>query len=367
MSDIGLDAYRFSISWSRLIPRMILHSIGRGDLNPKGLKYYNDLIDELISHGIEPHVTIYHLDLPQILEEEYGGWLNPKIIEDFTAYADVCFREFGDRVSHWTTVNEPNIMSLASFHSGQWPPRRCSQPGGLYNCSAGNSSVEPYIAMHHLLLSHASAAAVYRDKYQAKQKGFIGINVYAFWCTPLTNSTADIIATRRATDFYLGWAVDPLVFGDYPKIMKKNVGSRLPTFTKRESELSLIEYFKDYYGNQPVYVQENGFGTPYNETLDDDAGRIHYVSGYMGGILDAIRSGSNARGYFLWSFLDLFELSDGYKTRFGIVHVNFEDKDLKRRPKLSAQWYSNLIKKNAIVTKNRDHTSSDSTKLSLSH
>ncbi|PIA61413.1 hypothetical protein AQUCO_00300738v1 [Aquilegia coerulea] len=414
MSDIGLEAYRFSISWSRLLP------YGRGTINPKGLEYYNSLIDELVAHGIEPHVTLYHIDHPQILEDEYEGWLSPRMIDDFTAFADVCFREFGDRVSHWTTVNEPNTMCLGCYDSGQFPPRRCSPPGGAFNCTAGNSSVEPYIAMHNILLAHASVVAIYREKYQAKQKGLIGINVYAFWCTPLTNSSADVAATQRATDFYTGWVVNPLVFGDYPKIMKKNAGSRIPSFTKRQSELlkgsfdfiglnhyfvayikdnsrnssksgpgdfksdmnvklsvtneemppgpflpsfipynpssmqNLLEYFRDYYGNPPIYIHENGFGTPYNETLNDIS-RIHYVNGYIESMLDAIRSGSNTRGYFLWSFLDVFELLSGYVKRYGLVHVNFEDKDLKREPKLSAQWYSNFLKKNAkLNTQNLD-------------
>ncbi|KAL5701271.1 hypothetical protein ACHQM5_026625 [Ranunculus cassubicifolius] len=414
MSDIGLEAYRFSISWSRLIP------YGRGAINPKGLEYYNNLINELVKQGIQPHVTLNHVDMPQALEEEYGGWLSPRTIEDFTAYADVCFREFGDRVSHWTTVNEPNIMAYAGYGSGQWPPRRCSKPGGVYNCKTGNSSIEPYIVVHHLLLAHASAVEVYRKKYQAKQKGSIGINVYVFWFSPLTNSTANIIATQRAKDFYIGWVVNPLVYGEYPTIMKKKVGSRLPSFTEDESKLlkgsydfmglnyyihfyvkdipqstqptgpgdyisdmsletsitteeeppgpfqpttvpydpaalqSTLEYFKDHYGNPPIYIHENGFEGLYNETLDD-TDRIHYISGYTESVLDAIRNGSNAIGYFVWSFLDVFELLSGYKSRFGIVHVDFEDKDLKRRPKLSAQWYSDLIKKNDIALKNMEN------------
>nr|E3W9M3.1 RecName: Full=Cyanidin 3-O-glucoside 7-O-glucosyltransferase (acyl-glucose); Short=AA7GT; Short=Dg AA7GT; AltName: Full=Acyl-glucose-dependent anthocyanin 7-O-glucosytransferase; AltName: Full=Beta-glucosidase like protein; Short=DgBGLUL; Flags: Precursor [Delphinium grandiflorum]BAJ33502.1 beta glucosidase like protein [Delphinium grandiflorum] len=394
MSDIGLEAYRFSIAWTRILP------YGRGFINPKGVEYYNNLIDTLLEHGIQPHATIYHIDHPQILEDEYGGWLSPRMIEDFTTYADVCFREFGDRVSHWTTINEPNIISLGAYDSGQIPPHRCTPPGA-YNCTAGNSSVEPYKAMHHFLLAHASAVQIYRTKYQAKQKGLIGLNVYGFWCAPQTNSRADIEATKRATAFYTGWAADPLVFGDYPIIMKENVGSRLPSFTKNESELvkgsfdfiglnhyfvfyiqddpeeittpislrnfdsdmrvkasvkpgdsgdpsglkNLLRYFKDNYGNPPVYVHENGFGSPQNETLDDDMGRIRYISGYIGSMLEAIKNGSDTRGYFVWSFMDAFEILSGYQTRYGIVHVDFDDKSLKRQLKPSAQWYSNFIKK----------------------
>lgn len=160
MVDIGLDAYRFSISWSRLLPS------GRGAVNPKGLQYYNNLIDELITHGIQPHATLHHLDLPQVLEDEYGGWLSREIVRDFTAYADTCFKEFGDRVLHWTTINEPNVFALGGYDQGVTPPGRCSPPFGL-NCSKGNSSIEPYIAVHNMLLAHASATNLYKKQYQA--------------------------------------------------------------------------------------------------------------------------------------------------------------------------------------------------------
>ncbi|XP_016647167.1 PREDICTED: beta-glucosidase 11-like [Prunus mume] len=159
MADTGLEAYRFSISWSRLIPN------GKGPVNPKGLQYYNNLIDQLISHGIQPHVTLHHSDLPQALDDEYGGWVSRKIVKDFTAYADVCFKNFGDRVLHWTTMNEPNVFVLGGYDSGFLPPQRCSIPFGL-NCSRGNSSTEPYLATHNILLSHASAARLYKKNYQ---------------------------------------------------------------------------------------------------------------------------------------------------------------------------------------------------------
>ncbi|VAH41927.1 unnamed protein product [Triticum turgidum subsp. durum] len=198
ISETGLEAYRFSISWSRLIPN------GRGAVNPKGLQFYNNIIDELVKHGIQIHITLHHLDLPQILEDEYGGWLSPRIIEDFTAYADVCFREFGGRVTYWTTVNEPNIGAVAAYGSGQLPPGRCSDPFGITKCTAGNSSTEPYIAVHTYLLAHASVARLYREKYQAVQKGLVGINIYSFWSYPFTDSTADLEATQRCKDFMFG-------------------------------------------------------------------------------------------------------------------------------------------------------------------
>ncbi|KAI8522669.1 hypothetical protein RHMOL_Rhmol13G0014300 [Rhododendron molle] len=422
MVETGLEAYRFSISWSRLIPN------GRGPVNPKGVEYYNHLINELIKHGIQPHVTLMHIDFPQALEDEYGGWLSRQMVKDFTAYANVCFREFGDRVLHWTTLNEANIFTIGGYDIGQILPERCSPPFGVGNCSKGDSSTEPYVAGHHILLAHASAARLYRKMYQGKQHGFIGINVYAYWLVPYTNATDDVIATQRATDFLVGWFVEPLVFGDYPDVMKKNAGKRLPAFTKLESELvkgsidfiglnhyntfsikdqsrslkmdhrdfnadmavelidvqgggtplkppiefpvapsglvELLKYFKQFYGNPPIYVHENGQRMRRNATLNDMP-RVKYLQGFIGGLLDAIRNGSNARGYFYWSFMDLFELLDGYETSYGLYAVDL--KDLKRYPKLSAHWYSNFLKGKSMSPDGAIEVEKSISSLSQSH
>ncbi|KAJ8898626.1 hypothetical protein K2173_004239 [Erythroxylum novogranatense] len=399
MAETGLEAYRFSISWSRLIPN------GRGTLNPKGLQYYNNLINELVSHGIQPHVTLNHMDHPQVLEDEYGGWLSRKMVEDFTAYADVCFREFGDRVWHWVTINELNVFAIGSYDLGMLPPKRCSPPFGL-NCSQGNSTYEPYLAVHHMLLAHAFTARLYRTKYKEKQHGFIGLSLYGFWFQPLTNSAEDVTATERAKEFFLGWTAKPLVFGNYPDIMKKLVGSRLPSFSPDESKLvkgsidflgfihyggfyindnsnspkgdvfvdaqvnnfllpvavdypqkpqanqdlvptwalkGLLHCFKQSYGNPPVYILENGKDTPRSSSLEDIS-RVAYLHTYIGAVLDAIRAGSNTRGYFVWSLLDILEILDGYRTSFGLYYVDLDDPDLKRQPKLSAHWYSQFLK-----------------------
>ncbi|KAM0838766.1 hypothetical protein ACQ4PT_060750 [Festuca glaucescens] len=229
MHNMGLDAYRFSIAWPRLIPD------GRGQTNPKGLEYYNNLIDELILHGIQPHVTIYHFDLPQVLQDEYGGLLSPRFIEDYTAYAGVCFESFGDRVKHWVTVNEPNIEPIGGYDTGSQPPRRCSYPFGT-NCKGGNSSTEPYIAAHHLLLAHASAVSLYREKYKETQGGQIGVTLLGWWHEPATNTAQDAAAAMRMNEFHIGWFMHPLVYGDYPPVMRRRVGDRLPALTAQESE-----------------------------------------------------------------------------------------------------------------------------------
>nr|CAD1828475.1 unnamed protein product [Ananas comosus var. bracteatus] len=431
--DTNLEAYRFSISWPRLIPN------GRGPVNPKALEYYNNLINGLVKYGIQIHVTLYHLDLPQALEDEYGGWVSPRIVADFMAYADVCFREFGDRVSHWTPLVEPNVNAMASYDSGAFPPNHCSYPFGL-NCTVGNSTVEPYIVGHNSLLAHASVVRLYREKYQGVQNGVVGANVYTFWCYPFSNSAADIAATQ---DLWTLWIIHPLVFGDYPEVMKKNAGSRIPSFTKSQSELVkgafdflginhytsiyvsdnsnnvpktglrdfnadmfatfrvtrddppagkfvptrmqidpaglqyMLEYIKEVYGNPPVYIQENGnstipipitdffppfsfsphcaspgYGQKANDTIHD-AERVDYLSGYMGSMLSAIKNGANVKGYFVWSFLDVFEVLAGYQSRYGLYYVDFEDENRTRTPKLSAYWYSNFLKKKLLKNSKR--------------
>ncbi|XP_010474866.1 PREDICTED: beta-glucosidase 11 isoform X2 [Camelina sativa] len=395
MADIGLEAYKFSISWSRLLPS------GRGPVNPKGLQYYNNLIDELVTHGIQPHVTLHHFDLPQALEDEYGGWLSQESVRDFTAYANTCFKEFGDRVSHWTTINEVNVFALGGYDAGITPPARCSPPFGL-NCSSGNSSVEPYIAVHNILLAHASATNLYKKQYKYKQHGSVGISVYAYGVVPLTNSVEDKQATARVNDFYIGWILHPLVFGDYPETMKTNVGSRLPAFTKEESEQikgafdfvgvihymtiyvkdnssslkpnpqnfitdlaaeltlfgnttfenehantpwsleQILLYIKESYENPPVYILENGQVTPHSSSLEDTP-RIKYLSSYIEAVLHSLRKGANVKGYFQWSLMDVFELFGGYEKSYGLYYVDFKDPNLKRTPKLSAHWYSSFL------------------------
>ncbi|AEE33658.1 beta glucosidase 4 [Arabidopsis thaliana] len=404
MVDTNLDAFRFSISWSRLIPN------GRGPVNQKGLQFYKNLIQELVSHGIEPHVTLYHYDHPQSLEDEYGGWLNHRMIKDFTTYADVCFREFGNHVKLWTTINEANIFSIGGYNDGDTPPGRCSKPSK--NCSSGNSSIEPYIVGHNLLLAHASVSRRYKQKYKDKQGGSIGFSLFILGLIPTTSSKDDATATQRAQDFYVGWFLRPLLFGDYPDTMKRTIGSRLPVFSEKESEqvkgscdfvgvihyhaasvtnikskpsLSgnpdfysymetdfgksldfqyantpwamevVLEYIKQSYGNPPVYILESAkftfqwqqIGTPMkqdSQLKQKDIPRVEYLHAYIGGVLKSIRNGSDTRGYFVWSFMDLYELLGGYEVGFGLYTVNFSDPHRKRSPKLSAYWYSDFLK-----------------------
>ncbi|WCJ36973.1 Beta-glucosidase 12 [Euphorbia peplus] len=161
MKEMGLDAYRFSISWSRILPRGKLN----GGVNKEGIKYYNNLINELLANGIKPFVTLFHWDLPQTLQDEYGGFLSSKIVDDFEDYSKLCFDTFGDRVKHWITLNEPWTFIMFGYAMGIGPPNQCSVWQKL-NCTGGDSSTEPYIAAHNQLLAHATAVKLYKQKFQ---------------------------------------------------------------------------------------------------------------------------------------------------------------------------------------------------------
>lgn len=396
MHEMGLDAYRFSIAWPRLIPD------GRGGINPKGLEYYNNLIDELLLHGIQPHATIYHFDLPQVLQDEYNGLLSPRFIEDYVAFADVCFKNFGDRVKHWVTVNEPNIETIGGYNDGSQPPRRCSYPFGE-NCTGGNSSTEPYIAAHHLLLAHASAVSLYRDKYKATQGGQIGITLLGWWHEPATNTSQDAAAAARMNDFHIGWFMYPLVYGDYPPVMRSRVGDRLPHLAAEESarvrgsfdfvgfnhylimrvrtaetEASwkpkdyyadagaqylhqitegeiesppwalgkLLDHLKLTYEKPPVMIHENGAGdapNPPGAIAYHDEFRTAFLQDYLEVLHASIRNGSDVRGYFVWSFLDVFEFLFGYLSRFGLCGVDMNAAERTRYARSSARWYAGFL------------------------
>ncbi|VFQ92253.1 unnamed protein product [Cuscuta campestris] len=401
MSDMGMDAYRFSISWPRIFPN------GVGEINQAGVDHYNKLINALLAKGIKPYVTLYHWDLPQALEDRYNGWLSPQIINDFAAYAETCFQKFGDRVDHWITINEPHTISVQGYDVGLQAPGRCSI-FPRFICKAGNSSTEPYIVAHNLILAHATATDIYKRKYQPRQQGKIAISLDSFWYEPLTNSAQDIEARQVTLDFKLGWFLEPLIKGDYPSSMKSRVGDRLPQFSAAQSALvkgsydfigvnhyttwyasknktnilemllhdfiadagsltlpfkglkpiadkassiwlyivphgmrSLLNYIKDNYGNPLVMITENGMDDAKGDGVKDDK-RIKYHNDYLTNLLDAIKDGCNVKGYFAWSLLDNWEWSAGFSSRFGLYYVDYKH-NLTRIPKDSVNWFKNFL------------------------
>ncbi|KAF3450132.1 hypothetical protein FNV43_RR06212 [Rhamnella rubrinervis] len=388
MKKVGLDSFRFSISWSRVIPTGKYK--GGAGVNPKGVAFYNNLITELLSKGIKPFVTIFHWDTPQGLEDEYGGFRNRSIVKDYEEYAEFLFKTFGDRVKNWCTVNEPSIFSLIGYDLGLNAPGRCSDYVG--NCLGGNSATEPYIVGHNLLLAHLAAVKVYKQKYQVSQKGKIGITLVTDWYTPKFKTESSYNATYRALDFNLGWFLDPITYGHYPKTMRDIIGNNLPTFTKSESN-SLIGSFdflglnyytgqyvtalppptgnhsfytrttsffsypkgleafllhvKKYYKNPPVHITENGVGDPSTLSFDEsikDGVRIRYHYDHLVAILNSIKLGANVKAYYVWAFLDDFEWSNGYTSRFGLTYIDFKN-NLGRRLKYSAYWFKHFLLK----------------------
>ncbi|KAJ8643564.1 hypothetical protein MRB53_005312 [Persea americana] len=292
MKKMGLDAYRFSFSWSRILP----FGNVRGGVNKEGIEYYNHLIDELISNGVEPLVTLFHWDAPQSLEDEYGGFLSSNIVKDFRDYANICFREFGDRVKHWITVNEAYRFSVGGYEKGNLAPGRCSswEPG---NCSAGNSATEPYIVGHNLLLAHATAVRLYKNKYQASQRGIIGISMVSKWFIPLDQSKANNDAAQRAIDFVFGWFMDPLNRGDYPTSMRSLVGQRLPKFTKEQSRM--VNGSFDFIGLN-YYTANYAVNNPHSDELHKSPSTDSHVS--LTGKRNGIAIGPQAASPWLYIY-----------------------------------------------------------------
>ncbi|BFZ65203.1 hypothetical protein YB2330_006366 [Saitoella coloradoensis] len=245
LKSYGVNAYRFSISWSRMIPKG-----GREDeTNEKGIGFYSDLIDELLRNDITPFVTLHHWDLPQELYERYRGFLTPsELVPDFTRFARLCFERFGDRVKNWLTFNEPWVI-CALGHAGTGPEGSFA-PGRSSNrdlSSEGNSDTEPWIAGHTLLLAHASAVQVYRADFAEKQGGHIGITLNGDWAVAYNpEDPLDHAAAQHKLEFSLGWFADPIWHGDYPASMRELLGDRLPTFT--EAEKAMLKGSGDFFG-----------------------------------------------------------------------------------------------------------------------
>ncbi|KAK7047906.1 Beta-glucosidase 1B [Paramarasmius palmivorus] len=383
LTKYGANAYRFSISWSRVITPT-------GEVNSEGINFYRGVIEELLSRGLTPCLTLYHWDLPQVLHDQYGGWLDKRIVEDFVKYSRVCFEAFGDVVKHWITFNEPWCISVLGYGYGVFAPGRSSDRN---RSEAGDSSREPWIVAHNVLLAHASAVKLYRNEFAPKQGGKIGITLDCVWYMPWDENNPE------------GWFADPIYKGDYPQYLKTMVGDRLPQFTAEEKALvtgssdffglntytsnlvrpggndefngkvkttftrpdgsqlgtqahvpwlqsypegfrALLNYLWQTYG-KAIYVTENGFTVKDEckmkpEDAIHDKDRVEYYQGYTDALARAIiEDGVDVKSYFAWSLLDNFEWAEGYRVRFGATYVDFETQ--KRYPKDSSKFLAEII------------------------
>ena len=377
MADLGLNAYRFSLSWSRILPE------GRGRVNQAGLDFYSRLVDALLAKNIKPVVTLYHWDLPADLDDR-GGWLNPDVADWFADYARVAFRKLGDRVTMWATLNEPWVVVDGGYLHGLLAPGH------------RNLFEAPRVA-HHLLLSHGTAVQVYRAEAKGGAKGKIGIVLNIEPKHPASGDPKDHQAVRRADAYMNRQYLEPVLGRPYPAELREIYGSAwddrvqneipriaqpidflginyytrgltrhdpdaLPvraslvqvpgaTYTETGWEVypkgltETLLWVKERAGALPLYVTENGAAFPDPPHLSDgrldDGSRVDYYREHLRAALDARRQGVDLRGYFAWSLLDNFEWSLGYAKRFGIVHVDFTTQ--RRTLKASARLYGDVI------------------------
>ncbi|MCI9271229.1 MAG: beta-glucosidase [Dorea sp.] len=384
MKEMGLKAYRFSINWSRVLPE------GHGRVNEAGIAFYNALIDELLEHGIEPYITLYHWELPYELYKR-GGWMNPRIVEWFGEYAKLAAERFSDRVTHYFTLNEPQCFVGLGFLTGEHAP-------GL-KCPLKDT----FEMAHNVLKAHGRAVQMLRQC--GRRPLTIGYAPTASMCYPETEKPEDIEAARqmlfalqpddRNWTWNVSWWSDPVLTGHYPEEGLKRYEPYLPEIT--DADMALISELIDVYGQniyngrcirmgengmpedvkryegfpktaidwpvtpkalywgpkflyeryqKPIYITENGLSCHDVISLDGkvhDPNRIDFLARYLRELKRAAGE-IDLRGYFQWSFLDNFEWAKGYSERFGMVYVDYRTG--QRIPKDSAYWYRSVIQNN---------------------
>jgi len=375
MRDLGLRAYRFSISWSRVLPA------GTGKQNDAGLDFYQRLVDALLENGIRPMATLYHWDLPQALEAR-GGWTAPAVVDWFTEYAQLMYRALDDRVPLWATINEPWVIMDQGYITGRHAP-------GKRNWS------EAALASKNLLKAHAAATAAYR----ALGRHEIGLVVNLVPIHAASDSAADRHAANRLDAYFNRQFLDPVLLGRIPPELPEMFGAAWPRWTadelqqvKQPIDFVGINYYlrlvvrddpaegpararaerqvgRDYtamnwevypqgltdtlkwvmsrYGAIPQYITENG--AAFEDIVQPNQGvmdspRVEYLRSHLLAAQLAMDQGVDLRGYFVWSLLDNFEWQCGFSKRFGVVYVDFET--LERVPKASARFYSDVIRSN---------------------
>lgn len=375
MKNLNIHNFRFSISWSRVIPS------GVGVPNPEGINFYNRLIDKCLELDIEPWVTLYHWDLPYALEQK-GGWTNREIIDWFKEYVAICVQNFGDRVKNWMVLNEPLVFAGAGYFLGIHAP--------------GKKGMKNFLpAMHHAALCQAEGARIIKQHFPLAQ---VGTTFSCSLIEPLRPTVKDNLAAKRIDALVNRMFIEPALGMGYPvkdlEFLKKLEKYQLPgdeellkfdfdfigvqNYTREivrhswivpfvkarnikaekrkvpltamnweiypQSIYEMLKKFSSYKGVGKIYVTENGAG--FEDTLENQAihdnRRINYLKEYLAAVLKAKQEGVNVKGYFVWTFLDNFEWAEGFRPRFGLVHVDF--KTQKRTVKASGKWYGNFLR-----------------------
>ncbi|TXH36580.1 MAG: beta-glucosidase [Rhodospirillaceae bacterium] len=371
----GFKAYRFSVSWPRILPQ------GKGAINRRGLDFYDRLVDALLAKGVTPWICLYHWDLPQALQD-LGGWTNRAITDWYADYARIVAHRLGDRVQHWAMFNEPNVHAIFGHAIGSHAP--------------GLTGWDNYLAaQHHQNLAQGKGIAALRSERASWQLGTV-ISLQPVRAA--TTRPADEEAARRFDAVWNRANLDPLLLGQYPGDLAKafaplikeddlaviqqpvdflglNYYSRAhvvddpnsvldranfgPLSTGMETTamgwpvepdglLEILTDLKNHYGNPPVYVMENGAcyidPKPRNGLVDDPQ-RISFLHRHLLAAQQAVAQGCRLKGFFAWSLLDNFEWAEGTRRRFGLVYVDFAT--LQRVPKASYHWLSQVIASNA--------------------
>ncbi|MEV8375726.1 GH1 family beta-glucosidase [Kribbella sp. NPDC056861] len=382
IKELGLDTYRFSVSWPRVQPG------GKGGINPAGIAFYDRLVDELLAQGIDPWVTLYHWDLPQELEDA-GGWPVRDTAYRFADYSMLVFDALNDRVNTWTTLNEPWCSAMLGYAYGAHAPGRKEYPAAV-------------AAVHHLLLGHGLATERMREA--APRKLDIGITLNAATAYPASDQHPDLEAARRADGMGRRLYLDPLVYGRYPADVVADLAAEGIEIPVQEGDLATIsapidvlginyyfsqqftgfaedgktvgddglpiirslplnrprtamdweivpEGFTDLlvgisreYPGLPMVITENG--AAFDDTPDEngyvaDEGRTAYFATHLAAVAEAIQQGADIRGYLAWSLMDNFEWAYGYEKRFGIVRVDYDTQ--VRTPKQSALYLKEVV------------------------
>ncbi|XP_056148771.1 beta-klotho [Lampris incognitus] len=367
---LEVRSYSFSLSWPRLFP----DGNARGQPNMAAVAHYSRLLDKLLEKRIEPIVTLYHWDLPQELQERYGGWKNDSMVGLFEDYAAFCFREYGSRVRHWLTMHNPYLVAVQGYGTGVHAPGEKGGPSG------------PLIVAHNLIRAHAKAWHAYNTNFQPVQKGKVSLVLGSHWIMPPNGqaTSANVELCQQSMEAVLGWFANPIFGdGDYPDSMKAKHGALLPEFTSEEKlwvhktadffALSfgpnnlrlgriLVQYgqtvtlnlrnvlgwVKMEYGDQKVLLAEGGW---FSESTvgREDTFAIYLMKRFINQVLQAIKlDGVEVFGYTAWSLVDGYEWNYGYTVRRGLFYIDFNEPNRTRIPKTTAQYYRQVIMDNGF-------------------